>query len=662
MFTHGVADGLSDSELAQAVQGNGAVPGWIALATLQQRNNLRSSAPVQAPQSTVAQGIVSKALGQAGVNPQQQQPMQGGITSQPQPQQAQGGITAQPQSFAKGGILALAGGTTSQNQSQQDSSSYYIPQFIQPVAATVDPYNPTIKPTATDLQSAQQQIAPMYGQQPDYAGQVDQIQQANRQSQQPLGGVGRTLTNLIGNIAANPGNPYAGWGKGLLANQDENDKLRQQNFANTLKSAEDTSKITEDQQRRAQAMANTVASFTEHQQSLAQAQDQLKMGVQMHNATAVQEANKEQNNQIANIAQDKLKLAENEGNPATVQGMIEDAERRNDKPAVQLLSSHLATLNAQRQTQEQQKSDVDQKREMAVQAQNQAFEMKKQAQSEAFEMGKQKQAQQFQSGLTNGTAGSPPIGQRFGDPDFMAGVARGEIAINPRDKDYKQISDQIKVLDPSWTGDRFANRQKYMQNLTSGPIGKTVTSLNNTLAHMGDLEDSSNAAGLNLVGTYSDTGNALSEAAKTAGSEIATTLKGSQATQGEVDSHISGFTGRTRGNRQAAINEDYKLIGGRIRSIAQQHSAATGEAFPVSQYLDGEAIQRLQSHGVDPFKIADEEAPNWMKSKSTPVAGVAPNSQPTNIKNPNPTGYIAGHRYGNLTYKGGDPNQRSSWQ
>src|ERR1700727_2190721 len=291
MMNHGIADGLSDQELTQAIQGQGAIPGWQALSVLNQRQQMRAGAPVAPPTQSIAQGIISKALSQAGLGQQPQQPQapQSGIAAQ-SPQQPQGGITAQaPQSFAKGGILALAGGTTPDNQSQQDLYSQYKPQFQTVTPQTVQ-YNPSYTPDATSLAQSQAQIAPLYGQDPDYDGQQAQAKQANQQSQAPLNGVGRTLTNLVGNIAAHPGNPYAGWGAGLLANQDQNDKLREQNFSNTLKTVEQTSKITDDQQRRAQAMASTVESYAAHQQGLADSQAQMKMAADTHNATAVQQA------------------------------------------------------------------------------------------------------------------------------------------------------------------------------------------------------------------------------------------------------------------------------------------------------------------------------------------------------------------------------------
>ena len=37
-------------------------------------------------------------------------------------------------------------------------------------------------------------------------------------------------------------------------------------------------------------------------------------------------------------------------------------------------------------------------------------------------------------------------------------------------------------------------------------------------------------------------------------------------------------------------------------------------------------------------------------------------NQSTQQDNPNPSGYIVGHKYGGLTYLGGDPNTQSSWR
>ncbi len=465
MMNHGVADGLSDAELAQAVQGNGSIPGYIALSILDQRQKIRAGAPVQAPTQSIAQGIVSKALSQAGLG-QPQQP-QSGITAQsPQQSPQPGGITAQPQSFAKGGILSLASGG--------DVNSQYIPQFQTVTPQTVQ-YNPGYTPDATTLAQSQQQINPLYGQSPDYAGQQDQIQQANTQSQAPLNGVGRTLTNLIGNIASSPGNPYAGWGKGLIANQDQNDKLRQQNFGNTLKTVEQTGKITDDQQRRAQAMASTVESYAAHQQGLADSQAQMRMAADTHNATAFQQAQEANNRNTQASAQDNIELTKNMGDPAFVASALGKAQANGDTKTVAALSPVLANLNKQRQLQEQQSSDITHTARME--------ELRQQEGAAAALENQREAAEQKRAELQYGS-GDPGALKAMVDQitQYRAPLSRFMTSRLPQGQKEQLAS----AVDAASGGKYSEDTYKAIQNLNND---KSIASSDTAIKHMGMLSD-----------------------------------------------------------------------------------------------------------------------------------------------------------------------------
>jgi hypothetical protein len=50
------------------------------------------------------------------------------------------------------------------------------------------------------------------------------------------------------------------------------------------------------------------------------------------------------------------------------------------------------------------------------------------------------------------------------------------------------------------------------------------------------------------------------------------------------------------------VNQYAKLIGGRVRAVAKKHVSATGQAFPVDQFIDSSAIDFLKSQGVDVTK------------------------------------------------------------
>ena len=217
------------------------------------------------------------------------------------------------------------------------------------------------------------------------------------------------------------------------------------------------------------------------------------------------------------------------------------------------------------------------------------------------------------------------------DPNYLAGVVRGEIQINPRDKNYAAISAAAKAIDSSWTSDRFSTAQHYRQSLTSGPESRTLGAINQGVSHIGELEIASQNLGHNpmqyapgFVGNWSGDVKRYKDSLSTAGAEIASMLAKGQATQHEHDLAIHNLDSGSPSARGEGIDQYAKLIGGRIRQMAKAHAAATGEIFPVERYIDSDAIDTLKKHDVDAFAIAEKEKPTWMKAKNTAIAGVAP--------------------------------------
>ncbi len=600
MFDPGIVKGLSDTELAQAVQGQGSAPGWLCLAELQKRNKLRSSAPVQAPQGTVAQSVVRQALGQAGVQmPAQASPTQpqSGIGAQSPMQQPQAGIAAQPQqSLAKGGIVQ-----------KFDDGGYYTPNFQQVTPQTVKPQF-TYTPTATDIQSAQAQIAPMYGDQPNYQAMTNQLQAANTQAQAPMNSVGRTITNLIGNIAANPGNPYQGWGKGLLANQDQNDKLRQENFANSLKTVEGTSKITDDQQRRAQAMAATTASYAEHQQQLADSQAQMKMAADTHNAQMAQQATEANNRNSQAVAQDRIELAKNEGDPQTVLGMLSDAQKRGDQPAVQALSAHLAELNKQRQTQLQQASSIQE----AARMREQAAEFANQRQLEGMREAAENKRAQLQYGTGPGSAQdamTTAVDMVGRYQDDKGSVVSNRIPFGQRLQFEQMLHDKY----PNYDAANFKTLQQASND-------KSLPAANTAVMHMGMLRDYYNALDDAGGNQNNPTVNALAQKIGTAfGSDIATNPQGirtnlaMELAQGygtknqqaeEALGKLFDPTASTQ-SRRGILNQQIRALGEKLES--NRNSLTSGgvpEDNPVMNKigLQGDAKAVAVATGLDPMR------------------------------------------------------------
>jgi hypothetical protein len=582
MMNHGVADGLSDQELSQAVKGGGSVPGWLALSVLNSRNQIRASAPVQAPQGSIADSVVSKALGQAGLGQQAQQPQQNqGISGGLQPQ-SQGIASQAPQSFAKGGILSLAGGTTQDNQSQQDASSYYLPQHRDLTPQTIS-YNPTVNPNATTLDQAQTQIQPMYGKTPDYQGQIDKLNDSNKKSQVNQNGwgqVGRNVSNLAASMAANSGQPggmYAGWGKGMIANSANEDKQRQQNFENNLKTSEGTEKVTDDQSRRAQAMASATQSYAEHQQGLAQSQDQIKLGVQEHNASQVTEATKDFNKSQQDLSKDKIDLARNQGDPDTLLSMINDAKSKGDTKTVNALSPLLAGINKQRNDQLQKSSDISEgahTREAEAQGnitrQNEAY-------SSALEEGR---AEKADARKKAGTMADDSHMDAAVDQVGTYHQSMSQMLQRVPFAQKSQFMEAIKAKYPNWNPDTE-------KALGQAANDKTTVPAANAIRHMGMLSDYYNAQ----KSGNNQTLNSINQKIKTEfGSDIS-------SNPNAIATNIADEISKGYGQSNVSSVDAFKKILMSNQSPDQKSGAIDGQIKAMSEAQDDKR-KRLTAQGV----------------------------------------------------------------
>jgi hypothetical protein len=215
----------------------------------------------------------------------------------------------------------------------------------------------------------------------------------------------------------------------------------------------------------------------------------------------------------------------------------------------------------------------------------------------------------------------------------MAGVVDGTIQINPRDKNFAATEAAAKAIDPTWSADRFNNRKSYMQSVTSGALGRDLTSINQGLAHLGEYKAASDRVGVMGAvtpgaGMVSGDVRAFLNARDTSGHELTTMFNSGSGTQSETHQTQGNLNSWTQDARNTGVNQYAKLIAGRIRAVAKKHVSATGQPFPVDQFIDSSAIDFLKSQGVDVYKLAADESQTWLKSHSgggaPPAAAAAP--------------------------------------
>ena len=347
---------MPDQALAQEVHNpSGLVPSYLALAELNKRNKLREGS-AQMPQGTVADKILGS-LKSAGVPVQQQQPAPQGIAGAMQPPPSPGPAT----SFRSGGIVRLAGQGTSQlvgdNPNTQDVQ---MPTLAQ---APTLPDAPTLQGAANDIQS-------VTGPQQDYSEVLNGIRSLrNTPATGPLTDADRSqlaMNLMAGSTAAGPMQALYGSKNQAWATQRE---LNSQYNTSMEKSYDDQAGVQEHMDQRGALLAKNAMEWqsADEQQQMARATEPFK------NAQL-----------IAKLQLDKARLDQDwEKNGNTTEGAI------NNLAAYQKLANEAAAAgdpgryaNAQsgikrwqavvqqqedaKKTEKQNASDIDQKRESAI--------------------------------------------------------------------------------------------------------------------------------------------------------------------------------------------------------------------------------------------------------------------------------------------------------
>lgn len=281
---------LPDEALSHAAQ-NGApgIPSWLAAAELQKRNTIRSAAPIQSPQGTVVQNVVSKALQGQGIAQGAPQPQQSGIGA---------GVPSQqpPQSLAKGGMVKKYNGQDDSFVTGAENMGL-IPQATTISAAPVA-YNPTISPDTGDINANLKTVQGAYGESPDFAGNLKNIDAQQAAGKQDYG-VGKWLTDLVGNILGGKSvSPTNNFGSALAAGEDTGRKVQQQNLENASKSNAQRLQVQTQQQDRQKEIANAAFQYHTTNAQIADSQAREQLAAAQGNQRAQQEA-QEQTAQLA---------------------------------------------------------------------------------------------------------------------------------------------------------------------------------------------------------------------------------------------------------------------------------------------------------------------------------------------------------------------------
>lgn len=116
--------------------------------------------------------------------------------------------------------------------------------------------------------------------------------------------------------------------------------------------------------------------------------------------------------------------------------------------------------------------------------------------------------------------------------------------------------------------------------------------------------------------------------------------------------------------RQVALNEIAKVtsnpgLSGQLSDSARHEvSGLLPESATLAQIY---RVANVLKQDMENRRVSYDQQLGEIRGRLTGQKGGEP-SPATPATNPNPNGYIVGHRYGDLTYLGGDPNNRASWK
>jgi hypothetical protein len=234
--------------------------------------------------------------------------------------------------------------------------------------------------------------------------------------------------------------------------------------------------------------------------------------------------------------------------------------------------------------------------------------------------------------LANETQYTPPTGTEglTGEallktlPSATAGTLRAMAAgrtlppsVNSRSPAAQNLLGLLNQYDPSFKTGRF----KLQQDLSDGPLSKTVISLNTAVQHMGEMYDAVNALGngntraLNSVANKFgyETGNGAlpsAELAKTmVRGEIAKAATGGTVTveeQQSIDKSLD--TAQSLQSIAQVAKTAAHLLGGKVGAIHDQYNTTMGSHAEPMSLLSDASKGTLKRLGVDPSTVERQSA------------------------------------------------------
>lgn len=222
--------------------------------------------------------------------------------------------------------------------------------------------------------------------------------------------------------------------------------------------------------------------------------------------------------------------------------------------------------------------------------------------------------QQFLASLPGGSTGAMATGVKaLANYTINPATFSSRVPAGQTESQRQQMVTLAQQYDPTFDETQYNSRQATRTNFESGAYSKNINSLNTAIGHIADL--STTLAQLGNVGftpanlvkntVANVTGSGKITAAETnlsaAVSELATTFKGSGATDAEIKSLGNIGPNSSPDQQKAYIEKATQLLSSRLDALTQTYSSAMGKppATPFLNDSSAKSLLGLQAQGLN---------------------------------------------------------------
>ena len=194
-----------------------------------------------------------------------------------------------------------------------------------------------------------------------------------------------------------------------------------------------------------------------------------------------------------------------------------------------------------------------------------------------------------------------------------------------------QVLSMVSQYDPTFSQSQYASRQALRTNFTSGKYSQNINSLNTAVGHISDILSNIKSvgnnngilaplnAGKNAIASFFGSGapGKASLNINAATSELATTFKGSGATDDEIKALGSIDANSSPDQVNNYIETATQLLASRLQALTDTYTAGMGKA-PATPFLSPTSQAALQKLSATGLNI---QVPGVNNSSATPSVG-----------------------------------------